>query len=264
MCRIAAYIGPAVDVGHVLYSAPHSLEQQAYAPREMLHGRINVDGTGVAWWRDGDPAPLRYITTAPPWSDPNLPSLAPRWQARTLVATIRSATIGVPTAPGTVLPFEQDGIVGTHNGFLRKFREATAARCLAKLPDDLVGRFEAMSDSLAIFLLAVAARREDPDLPLTGALVGAVGTAARACAEVDAAASLNVVLAAEDEIVAIRFARGTEPNSLYVNDRTGDGNGVFLASEPLDDEPGWEPVAPDHIVRLTNEGATSMPAHIEL
>ncbi|NIR59052.1 MAG: hypothetical protein GWO02_05790, partial [Gammaproteobacteria bacterium] len=200
----------------------------------------------------------------PPWSDPNLPSLAPRWRARTLVATVRSATIGVPTAPGTVLPFEQDGIVGTHNGFLRKFRESTAARCLAKLPDDLVGQFEAMSDSLAVFLLAVAARREDPDLPLAGALVGAVSTAARACAEVDAAASLNVVLATADEIVAIRFARGTEPNSLYVQDGTEGGGGVLLASEPLDEEPGWEPVAADSIVQLTRDGATNMPARIEL
>jgi glutamine amidotransferase len=264
MCRIAAYIGPAVNVGHVLFSAPHSLERQAYAPREMVQGTINVDGTGVAWWQDEDPVPLRYITTSPPWSDPNLASLAPRWQARTLLATVRSATTGAPTAPGSVPPFEQDGIVGTHSGFLRKFREATAARCLAKLPDDLVGRFEAMSDSLAVFLLAIAARREDPDLPLTGALVGAVSTAARACAEVDAAASLNVVLATADEIVGIRFARGTEPGSLYVHDGTEDGGGVFLASEPLDEESGWDGIPPDHIVRLTAEGVTTMPARIEL
>ena len=107
------------------------------------------------------------------------------FHGRTIVATVRSATEGIPTAIGTVLPFELDGIAGTHNGFLRRFRETTAARCLATLPEDLVGEFEALSDSRAIFLLAVSARREDPDLSLADALVGAVGTAARICATVE-------------------------------------------------------------------------------
>ncbi len=230
----------------------------------MVHGRLNVDGTGVAWWREEDTQPLRYATTAPPWADANLGALSRRLTGHTILATVRSATIGIPTALATTPPFELDGIAGSHNGFLRKFREATAARCLAKLPEALVGEFEGLSDSLAVFLLAAAAWREDPDLPLAGALVGAVGTAARICADADADCSLNVVLAAEEEVVAVRFARGVEPNSLYLRNTIEEGTGAWLASEPLDEEPGWTPVAPDHLVRLTRSAATVTPVRIEL
>ena len=264
MCRLAAYLGPPITLAQLLFERKYSLEEQAYAPREMVHGRLNVDGTGVAWWRDEDPQPLRYTTTAPPWADPNLVALSRRLAGHTVLATVRSATIGIPTALATTLPFELDGVVGSHNGFLRKFREATAARCLAKLPEALVGEFEGLSDSLAVFLLAAAAWREDPDLTLTGALIGAVGTAARICADADADCSLNVVLAAENEIVAARFARGVEPNSLYLRDTLDEGTGAWLASEPLDDEPGWTPVAPDHLVRMTPSATTITPLQIEL
>lgn len=264
MCRFAAYLGPAQPQARMLYDAPHSLERQAYVPREMVEGHVNVDGTGVAWWPEGEEEPLRYVTVLPPWSDPNLPHLAPRLLGRTIVASVRSATPGIPTAPGTVLPFVLDGVAGLHNGFLRKFRQATAARCLAKLPEDLVGRFEGLSDSLVVFLLAIAARREDPDLTLADALVVAAGTAARTCAEVDAHASLNLVLAAGREIVALRFARGVEPNSLYLRDRIDEDKGATIASEPLDEDPAWRPVPADHVVRVTAAAATVAPVRIEL
>jgi len=264
MSRLAAYLGPPIALAKLLYEPPHSLEEQAYAPREMTHGRLNVDGTGVAWWRDADPHPLRYATIAAPRADLNLVSLSRRLAGHTVLATVRSVTDGLPTALTATLPFELDGVVGSHDGFLRKFREATAARCLAKLPEALVGEFEGLSDSLAVFLLAAAAWREDPDLTLAGALIGAVGTAARICADADAACSLNVVLAAENEIVATRLARGVEPNPLYLRDTLEEGAGAWLASEPLDDNPGWVPVAPDHLVRMTPTATTTSPLQIEL
>jgi len=94
MCRFAAYHGPPRPLAEMLYEAPHSLERQAYVPREMVEGHVNVDGTGVVWWPHGDDEPLRYVTVLPPWSDPNLPTLAPRLQGRTILGSVRSATPG--------------------------------------------------------------------------------------------------------------------------------------------------------------------------
>ena len=39
---------------------PHSLVEQAWAPRWQRHGTMNVDGFGVGWYADGDPVPARY------------------------------------------------------------------------------------------------------------------------------------------------------------------------------------------------------------
>jgi glutamine amidotransferase len=49
MCRMAAYVGPDAPLSALLYDPPHSLERRAYQPRELIHGAVNVDGTGVAW-----------------------------------------------------------------------------------------------------------------------------------------------------------------------------------------------------------------------
>ncbi len=262
MSRIAAYIGPPVSLAQLIYERSHALERQAYAPREMTDGAVSVDGSGLAWWREDDSEPLRYVTASPPRSDANLPHLASRFEGRTIVATVRSAPAGISTGAGTVPPFALDGIAGTHDGVLCRFREVTAARCLAKLPENLVGESEGLSDSLAVFLLAVAARREDPDLALSGALVGAVGTAMRICADAGAGCSLNVLLATADEVVAVRTAREVEANSLYVRNGIEGGAGAWLASEPLDDEPGWEPVPVDHVVRMTRTGLSIKPTRI--
>ena len=58
MCRLAAYAGPPAPLSALLYDPPHSLEHQAYAPRELVSGNVNVDGTGVAWWPAHEDEPL--------------------------------------------------------------------------------------------------------------------------------------------------------------------------------------------------------------
>ena len=41
MCRLAAYVGPPASLSSIMYEAPHSLEKQAYLPREMVSGHVN-------------------------------------------------------------------------------------------------------------------------------------------------------------------------------------------------------------------------------
>lgn len=256
MCRIAAYLGPPVPLASVVYDAPHGLERQAYAPREMLKGHVNVDGTGLAWWPpdEVDRAPVRYVTDRPPWADPNLPSLAARLNASLVMAAVRSASPGVSFGPGHVAPFVIDGIAGVHNGWLGKFREGVGRALAARLPDDLYAAAEVANDSLLVVLTVVSHVRSGLDLP--GALGAALRDVLEVCGGAGAEATLNVVVADGRRIVASRVARGTEGNNpLYALQGGSRWPGAtLLASEPLDDDPEWSPLADDHLIDVAADG----------
>lgn len=258
MCRIAAYVGPPVPLARLLYEPAHSLEVQSYRPREMLSGTVNVDGTGVAWWPpdSGEEAPLRYVTEKPPWSDSNLPLLARRLRGAPILATVRSATPGIGGGEGAVLPFTHGALAGSHNGYLGRFRESTCAALLARLPADLLGGLDTVTDSALLFLLAVEAWRVHGD-PARAA-EEAVGVAGEAARRANAPASLNLVLATAQEVVAVRHAVELEPNTLYVREAEA---GYWLASEPLDgDRESWRAVPHDAVVTLDRRGIQVRPA----
>ncbi len=267
MCRFAAYRGPSRPLSTLLYDPPHSLEAQAYAPREMLHGTVNVDGTGVAWWPDPDPTPgaggegpckpLRYVTAATPWGDTNLPHLAPRLGGRVQLAAVRSATPGLGFGAGAVSPFVRDGVAFTHNGWVGGYREGTLRALLASLPDDLADPLAAATDSAAIFL--VIGRRLARGEGLVDATIGGLGDVAAACRRADQPATLNVALADGREIVATRCSVGAEGNSLYtLQSGAAWPDAALVASERLDDDPAWEPVADDTLVHVTGDGVRRM------
>ena len=253
MCRLAAYWGPPQQLSSLLYDPPHALERQAYAPREMVSGHVNVDGTGVAWWRAGESQPLRYISDRPPWSEPNLPSLAPRLVGSPILAVVRSQTPGMPAGVGAAHPFVEERWAGAHNGYLERFDEVRFD--LIDLIDEGTARgLDTLSDSAVLFSIAVTALRRGATL--VDAVVETAGAAADRCEAVGGAASLNLVLAAPDEVVALRAARRVEANSLYtLDDDAGWPGGRLVASEPLDDGK-WQPVPENHLVRMTAGGLT--------
>lgn len=253
MCRIVAHVGPPLALSQLLFEPPHSLERQSYRPREMLSGTVNVDGTGVAWWRAGERLPMRYVTERPPWADPNLPGLAPRLTGSPILAAVRSATPGIAGGPGAVLPFVHGPLAGAHNGYLGAFRESVGPTLLRTLPADLLGALDAVTDSAVLFLLAVDAWRRVADPGL--AAVEAVRRTAAVCREAGVVASLNLVLADADGVVAVRAALGVDANSLYVREQNA---ARTLASEPLDDDE-WRAVPVNHLVRLRPEGIAIQP-----
>ncbi|MDP8970062.1 MAG: hypothetical protein M3N52_06135, partial [Actinomycetota bacterium] len=122
---MAAYLGPPRPLSTLLYEPPRALQVQAYDPKEQLFGGVNVDGTGVAWWVDDEPAPLLYRSDRPPWSDPNLPDLSRRLRARVQLAAVRSASPGIPYGTNYVAPFVHGTLACAHNGWLGEFRRAT-------------------------------------------------------------------------------------------------------------------------------------------
>jgi gamma-glutamyl hercynylcysteine S-oxide hydrolase len=254
VCRIAAYVGDPAPLSILLYDPQHSLQAQAYAPRELRSGHVNVDGTGVCWWPDGEKEPLRYATDLPPWSDPNLPALAHRLRASVQLAAVRSATPGMPHGPGAVAPFAHGQLAGCHNGWIRDFHATVARRLLAALSDEALARVDTITDSRLVFLTVAAAYESHPAAGLAAALQRGLTHVTDACVAAGTTATLTVAVANSEQVAAANAAVGEAPNSLYVRPPGEDRRAAVLASEPLDDHPAWRPVPPDTVVVLDRDG----------
>jgi glutamine amidotransferase len=259
MCRVAFSAGTdELPLAAVLYDPPHALSDQAWQPREQHDGHVNVDGTGIAWWTGEDPAPLRYVTTATPWADANLPALAPRLDGHTLLAAVRGATPGIGFGTDLVAPFVRNGLAFTHNGWIGGFRDHVASTLLRALPDDLLGADAAVSDSTVVFHTVLARHRRHGDL--VRAVADALGDVAAACRSAGQRATLNVVVTDGAEAVATRSSCGLAGNSLYVRARPS--GRVDIASEPLDDH-GWDPVPDDSLLHVRDATVTDTRLKLE-
>ncbi|UCF67589.1 MAG: hypothetical protein JSV80_17800 [Acidobacteriota bacterium] len=259
MCRLAGYRGPSVPLATLIYDPPHGLEHQSYKPREMISGSVSVDGTGIVWWVEGDSTPLRYVSERPPWSDANLPRLASRLGGCQQLAAVRSATPGTAFGPRAVLPFTHTGVAGALNGYLGRFREQTGPALVARLPAKLFAALDSGSDASVAFLTVMRHREqgsaEDSGDSLRRALREAVAEIFAVCSEAGAPASLTMLLAEADRILAVRAASGAPPNSLYVaQDAQRWPSALLIASEPLDDDTAWQAVPADHLVETSRMG----------
>lgn len=257
MCRLAASFGASRPLSELLFDAPHGLESQAYRPRELVSGHVNVDGTGLVWWSD-DPAvrdaarPLRYVTERPPWADGNLSDLG-RLSAPVQLAAVRSATPGMPFTPDAVGPFARGDWAFAHNGYLEDFRGSWQAPLMERLDRQRLADWTVSSDSLALLLWLDRHRESHAGVTLEEQLAGWAAEVLRLAADLDRAASLTCVLARRDGLWALRAAHGVPPNTLYRSPAVGDGCAQRLSSEPMDDGP-WELIAPDRVVRISTSG----------
>lgn len=242
MCRMAARIGTSAPLSSLVYDAPHGLERQSYLPEHLLSGHVNVDGTGVAWWpRRGHGDPLLYRTQQPPWADGNLLRLLPRIEAEVEVALVRSATPGQAQGEHAVGPFVGHGLALAHNGFVERWNERARRVLLAGLDDDLFAESRAGTDSEVLFLHLAQARRRAGEGPLEIAVSSALQQFADVLARLDLAARLDLLICDGTQVLAARWARGLESNSLFV---TSDSSGTVFASEPLDPALPYESLAP--------------------
>jgi glutamine amidotransferase len=245
MCRLAAYLGPSVSLARLLYEPEHSLEQQSYAARELIYSAVNVDGTGVVWWPEGEELPIRYITDRPPWSDPNLPGLAPRIRSGAILAAVRSASPGIPYGTANVGPYVHGRLAGVHNGFVDGFRGPLGRALIDALPDHLHRELASFNDSHVLFLRVVSFLEEGSGLP--EAVQQVLAEVASLCTKFDQTATLNLALADGAQIIATRASFGARLNSLYRKQGSG---AIWVASEPLDGE-GWVPIADGVLLRAS-------------
>jgi gamma-glutamyl hercynylcysteine S-oxide hydrolase len=236
MCRHVGYLGPPIPLSTVLFDAPHSLVRQSWAPKDMRRGgTINADGFGVGWYADG--GIVRYRRERPLWTDADLPGLARATTAGAFVAAVRSATVGMPVTETAAAPFTDGRFLFSHNGLVAGWPDS-AVPLAARLPTRDLLTLAAPTDSALLWAL-VRHRLRDGAEPAKAVLDTVVDVAAAA-----PGSRLNLLLTDGTTLVATTLG-----HALSVRAGTG---AVLVSSEPLDDDPAWQPVPDTRLVVATS------------
>ena len=217
MCRHLAYVGPPVALRTLLFDAPHALVRQARTPRFQRSGRDNPDGWGVAWGTDPRD---RYRSADPMWDDS---SFAGERESSFVFAAARYASPGSVRDERNSAPFVAEGWAFSLNGFVSGFRDGFGDVLRALLTPKRRRAIEGDTDSEVVFAL-VLDRLDAGATP--GEALGDVTRIVRA----ESTGALNLLLSDGERIAATAL-----DNSLSVRA----GNGMLVASEPLDDGDSW-------------------------
>ncbi|WP_377272447.1 ergothioneine biosynthesis protein EgtC [Peterkaempfera sp. SMS 1(5)a] len=244
MCRHLAYAGLPRSIRDLVVDPPYGLHQQSWAPRMQKYGTVNADGFGVGWYAEGDPVPARYRRSGPIWADPSFTDLARVVRTRALLAAVRSATDGCAPGEAAAAPYAADSWLFSHNGALPGWPGASGQLAAALPPADLL-QLEARCDSALVWALALR-RLRDGEQP--GEALAATVREVAACAD----ARLNLLLTDGSLIAATTWG-----DTLF--HRIEPGRGVWVASEPGDDLPGWTPVPDRSLLLATADTVTVRP-----
>jgi gamma-glutamyl hercynylcysteine S-oxide hydrolase len=222
MCRHLGWLGRETSVSSLVLDPPYGLRVQSYAPRRQKHGLMNADGWGVGFF-DGA-TPRRWRSAAPLWGDVSFDSVAPALRSHCVIAAVRSATVGMPIEASATAPFTDGQWLLSHNGVVDR--------------DVLPASAEAESTCDSAILAALVFTR---GLGALGQTIVEVGAA-------DPNARLNILAANGSRLLATTWG-----DTLSILRRD---DGLVLASEPYDDQPGWEDVPDRHLVEVTAERVT--------
>lgn len=248
MCRHLAYLGPPRTLASLLHEPSWSLEVQSWKPRHQREGAMNADGWGVGWWDAAvRPAPARYRSAAPMWTDGSFRSVAEVVRSEAVVAAVRSATPGSPIVATGNAPFTADHWLFSLNGFVTGFRGGVGEELRRTVSADRAAAIEGSADTEVLFALVLD--RLDAGVPPADALAQ-VTAAVLACTD----GKLNLLLGDGTSIVATTWG-----NSLFTLQGTGLAEGgVLVASEPLDDGP-WTRVPDRSLVIASTDDLQVAP-----
>jgi glutamine amidotransferase len=237
MCRHLAYLGPPVALRTLLTDPPHALLHQSYAPTDMRRGgRINADGYGFGWYPQPGGDAARYRRATPMWTDGNLATLADTIRSGAILAAVRNATLGMPVMETAAAPFVAGPWLFSHNGAVTGWPDAMT-KLAERLPTADLLTLDAPTDASLLWALVRARLRAG------ATAVDAVVDTVRDTAAAAPGSRLNFLLTDGAQIVAT-----TAGHSLSVHQGQ---DRVLVASEPLDDDPGWQPVPEGSLVVAT-------------
>jgi glutamine amidotransferase len=256
MCRLFALTGGRSPVGAELWllDAPDSLAVQSHC---------NPDGTGLGIFGTNGRA-IVHKQPVSAFSDASFAYEARHERSRTFLGHVRFASTGALTRLNTH-PFEQDGRLFAHNGVLSG---------LPMLEDELgedLAIVQGQTDSERLFALITRETRR-----CGGDLRAGITTAVSWVSEHIPVYSLNLILTTESELFALRYP---EANTLYLLERAAGGKTgdeplhhrsslgtrvrseeaarrpiVVLASEPMDDDPGWRTLDSGELIHIDELG----------
>jgi glutamine amidotransferase len=240
MCRFLAYLGPDVSLESLILAPPWSLLRQSYEPRFMKRGKVNADGFGVGWYDFGvRPEPALYRRATPIWSDRTFASLAGLVHSGGVVAAVRNATEPSLAQESNTAPFTSGRWLFAHNGEVSGFATGGRRTLLAGVSDRRAAEIAGSADSEVLF--AMVLDRIDAGAAPAGALSDVVSAVMESTG-----GRLNMVLTDGRTVAATACG-----DSLYLRE---DAPGFVVASEPYDDEPGWQEVPDASVVEATQDG----------
>jgi glutamine amidotransferase len=217
VCRVLAYLGEPLSLGHVMFDTDSSLVRQSYSPR-MMETFLNLAGFGMVAW---DPRSIRaqdpftYRVTTLPAFDQNLRNLGTKLAPTCFIAHVRGVTYGphemVSATNLHPFRFRDAGVSLAHNGHLREFAQMRYD-LVRHIRPDLAQQIQGSTDSEWIYAL-VLSQLEDPlgtpdAQELAEATIGALALLRdiRARHEIDTSSPVNLFLATGDALVATRFS----------------------------------------------------------
>jgi glutamine amidotransferase len=240
MCRHLAYLGPPVPLAWLLYDPPQSLVRQSWAPRQQHYGTINADGFGVGWYQPTvRPQPARYRRAGPMWADRSLESLAGLVGSGAILAAVRSATPPAPIEATGAAPFTSGNWLFSLNGVVT----GGAAGLRPRVSERRQAGIEGASDAEMLFALLLdhLDGGRSPEAALTDLVTTVPGR-------------LNLLLTDGTSIWATTWG-----DTLWWRvSPSPEGPSIVVASEPLDDGPGWVAV-PDRCLLTAHAGAGRSP-----
>jgi glutamine amidotransferase len=217
VCRVLAYLGEPVSLGHVLYETDSSLVRQSYSPR-MMETFLNLAGFGMVAW---DPCsvhaddPFQYRATKLPAFDQNLRNLGSKLAPTCLIAHVRGVTNSARemVAETNLHPFHYAGarVALAHNGHLREFARMRYD-LLGHIRPELAQRISGTTDSEWIYALVLSQLDDPYSPPDPRELADATASALRLLREVrgrhgiDTSSPVNLFLATGRSLVATRFS----------------------------------------------------------
>ena len=247
MCRIAAYLGEPIALGKFLIDPPHSLQVQGWAPQELKYARLNADGYGFAWYAD-DGQPAVYVNPGPIWTDPNLPHLARTLASDLWIASVRSASEGIPVNHANTQPFAGEAFLFDHNGLIDDFHSQVRPQLVADLDPCYLPSIRGNTESEYLFAALRQILSDNQGISMTSALAELMR---RTEGWVNGCRSLlTIVVSDGNRLYAVRHALGDGcPTLYYTSDDEAFPNAQLIASERMTDSSFWQMV-PEHQILI--------------
>src|SRR5215468_2963702 len=254
MCRLfGLHAGAAaIPATFWLIDAPDSLAAQSHR---------NPDGAGIGvFGADAQPTVDKEPLAA--WQDPTFAAEARDLRGTTFLAHVRYASTGGHTRANTH-PFLQQGRIFAHNGVVQELEDLDARLTQLGAKGLVLGQ----TDSERIFALITAETIRHGDDVAAG-IVSAIGW----IAEHLPVYALNLLLITATDLWALRYP-ATHQLHLLARPAGGTGDGqsgldhrsdriharsphladqpsVIIASEPMDDDPGWRLLLPGELLHV--------------
>ncbi len=213
MCRWVGYYGSAIKPEELLYEPEHSLIHQSQASQFFENG-VNGDGLGLGWYGNRD-VPGVYRNAAPAWGDRNFRELCAQMESHLFLAHIRAAT-GTSVQDTNCHPFRYGRWIFVHNGFIADYSKVRRELLFAVAPHLFPNLF-GTTDSELMFHLALTFGLADEPLPALERMAGFIEQLGERHGIKD---PLQMTLGLSDgqRLYAVRYASGSEVNSLFVSE----------------------------------------------